>query len=137
VLAAAALAALASAGGYAFWRAGGEQPVANKVEAPRSIFTRRAVPTDPTKEVYLRAGPSVQAETVATIGTDEVFRVAPRQGDWWPAQLANGNQGYVHSAWINVIDAQGASRPAQPLTPAELAAGNQAAAAPSPETNKQ
>ena len=139
-IAIASLVAVAAAGGYALWRGGEAQPVANKVEAPRSIFTRRAVPTDPTKEVYLRAGPSVTAETIATIGTDEVFRVAPRQGEWWPAQLANGKKGYVHAAWINVIDADGSSRRAQPL-PAELAGGaaaptNQGASAPAASSTK-
>ena len=43
---------------------------------------------------------------IAVIGTEEIFRVAPRQGEWWPAQLANGTQGYVHAGWINVIDAE-------------------------------
>jgi len=91
-------------------------PAANRtIEAPRSIFTRRAVGTDASKPVRLRAGPSVDAETITLIPADQIFRVAPRQGDWWPAQLANGNQGYVHAAWINVIDSDGASRPAQPL----------------------
>lgn len=110
------------------------------IEAPRSIFTRRAIGTDGSKPVRLRANPSFDAETITLVPPDQIFRVAPRQGDWWPAQLANGNQGYVHAAWINVIDPDGNSRPAQPLTPEELAAGNAAAAAneaapaPSPPT---
>ncbi|MGE0179775.1 MAG: TIR domain-containing protein [Sphingomonas sp.] len=138
-IALAAIAALAGVGGVAVWRGSASDPAANKVTAvSRSIFTRRAVGTDSTKPVRLRAGPSYEAETIAIIGTDDVFRVAPRQGDWWPAQLANGNQGYVHAAWISVIDADGGSRPAQPLPAGNQAApANEAAAAPPPATSNR
>jgi hypothetical protein len=73
-------------------------------DVSRSIFTRRAVPSQSDKPLRLRAGPSVQSPQIAILGTDEVFRVAPRQGDWWPAQLANGTQGYVMARWVNVLD---------------------------------
>jgi hypothetical protein len=76
-------------------------------DVSRSIFTRRAVPVRGDKPLRLRAGPSAASAQVAVIGTDEVFRVAPRQGDWWPAQLANGSQGYVMARWVNVLDAGG------------------------------
>jgi hypothetical protein len=73
-------------------------------DVSRSIFTRRAVPVRSDKPLRLRAGPSADSPQVAIIGTDEVFRVAPRQGDWWPAQLSNGAQGYVMARWVNVLD---------------------------------
>ena len=73
-------------------------------DVSRSIFTRRAVPAQSDKPLRLRAGPSLDSPQIAILGTDEVFRVAPRQGDWWPAQLANGTQGYVMARWVNVLD---------------------------------
>ena len=83
------------------WRglaAPAEPPRATVVtDVSRSIFTRRATTKDPNKPVRLRSAPSQDGPVIAVIGTDEVFRVAPRQGDWWPAQLANGTQGYVHA----------------------------------------
>lgn len=131
VIAIAAIAAVAGVGGVAVWRGAASQPAGgNAIEAPRTIFTRRAVTTDPTKPVRLRADPSSEAATRRLIRPDEIFMVAPRQGDWWPAQLPNGDQGYVHAAWISVIDADGGSRPAQPLPAGnEVAAANQTAAA--------
>ena len=103
----AAIAAGSLVAGVAIWRgtsAPPPQPANVSAGVASSIFIRRAVPKDSTKPVRLRAGPSLTAAEVAVIGTDEVFRVAPRQGDWWPAQLANGTQGFVHAAFINVID---------------------------------
>jgi hypothetical protein len=73
-------------------------------DVSQSIFTRRAVPVRGDKPLRLRAGPSAESAQVAIVGTDEVFRVAPRQGDWWPAQLASGAQGYVMARWVNVLD---------------------------------
>lgn len=73
-------------------------------DVSRTIFTRRAVPVRGDKPLRLRAGPSPTARAVAIIGTDEVFRVAPRQGDWWPARLSDGREGYVAARWINVLD---------------------------------
>ena len=69
-----------------------------------TIFTRRAVPKRSNKPLRIRRGPSSQAEEVAVIGTDEVFRVAPRNGNWWPARLADGREGFVSNEWIRVLD---------------------------------
>ena len=69
-----------------------------------SIFIRRAVPKRGNKPLRLRRGPSPQAEEVAIIGTDEVFRVAPRNGNWWPARLADGREGFVSNEWVRVLD---------------------------------
>ena len=69
-----------------------------------SIFTRRAVPKRSNKPLRLRRGPSARSEQVAVIGTDEVFRVAPRNGDWWPARLADGREGYVNNEYVRVLD---------------------------------
>lgn len=113
------------------------EPPGNKVtDVSRSIFTRRATTKDPDKPVRLRSAPSQEGPVIEVIGTDEVFRVAPRQGDWWPAQLASGTQGYVHAGWINVIDAEGtaASPPANQQQPVGAAPP---APPPDRETNKQ
>lgn len=96
----------------AFWvaRSPAPQPmpaVARQSAVPdvsRSIFRRRAVPVRSDKPLRLRRLPSTESEQIAIIGTDEVFRVGQRQGDWWPAQLANGSQGYVMARWVNVLD---------------------------------
>ena len=74
------------------------------VEAIRADFPALARTVRNDKPLRLRAGPSADSAEVAIIGTDEVFRVAPRQGEWWPAQLANGTQGYVMARWVNVLD---------------------------------
>jgi len=111
-IAAAALAGVAAIVLAAAWlvqpRAAEPTPVAARQGAvpdiSRSIFTRRAVPVRSDKPLRLRAGPAADSAQVAVIGTDEVFRVAPRQGEWWPAQLANGAQGYVMARWVNVLD---------------------------------
>ena len=103
----AAIAAGSLVAGVAIWRGTADrQPQPTNVSAgvAASIFIRRAVPKDNNKPVRLRAGPSLTSAEVAVIGTDEVFRVAPRTGDWWPAQLANGTQGFVHAAFVNVLD---------------------------------
>jgi hypothetical protein len=138
-IAIAAIAAVALVAGVGLWRrdAPAEPVQKNTVtDVSRSIFTRRATTRDPDKPVRLRSAPSQDGPVIEVIGTDEVFRVAPRQGEWWPAQLANGTQGYVHAGWINVIDAEGTapSPPANQQQPV-------GAAPPTPpaetETNKQ
>jgi hypothetical protein len=113
------------------------EPPGNRVtDVSRSIFTRRATTKDPNKPVRLRSAPAQDGPVIAVIGTDEVFRVAPRQGDWWPAQLANGAQGYVHSAWINVVDSDGVVPvPANQQQP--VGAAPPSPPAPNQETNKQ
>ena len=58
----------------------------------RTIFTRRAVPVRSDKPLRVRAEPSETARPIAVIGPDEVFRVAPRQGEWWPARLRDGTE---------------------------------------------
>jgi hypothetical protein len=73
-------------------------------DVSRTIFTRRAVALPSDKPLRLRAGPSADAAQVAVIGTDEVFRVAPRQGEWWPARLSSGAEGYVMARWVRVVD---------------------------------
>lgn len=73
-------------------------------DVSRTIFTRRAVPLPSDKPLRLRAGPAADAAQIAVIGTDEVFRVAPRQGDWWPARLTSGAEGYVMARWVRVVD---------------------------------
>lgn len=69
-----------------------------------TIFTRRAVPKRGNKPLGMRRGPSPQAEEVAVIGTDELFRVAPRNGNWWPARLADGREGFVSNERVRVLD---------------------------------
>lgn len=106
----AAILAGALVAGIALWRRDAPAEPAQKnlvTDVSRSIFTRRATTRDPDKPVRLRSAPAQDGPVIAVIGTDEVFRVAPRQGDWWPAQLANGTQGYVHAGWISVIDQEG------------------------------
>lgn len=75
-------------------------------DVSRSIFRRRAVPVRSDKPLRLRAGPSGDAPQVAVIGPDQVFRVAPRQGEWWPARLSNGAEGYVSHRFVDVLDAE-------------------------------
>ncbi len=121
----AAIAAGSLVAGVAIWRgtsAPPARPTNVSAGVAASIFIRRAVPKDNNKPVRLRAGPALTAPEVAVIGTDEVFRVAPRQGDWWPAQLANGTQGFVHAAFINVIDGPETAPPeANGVVPANVA----------------
>ena len=105
----AGVAAIAAVGIYMARPAEKASPVARNNAVPdvsRTIFTRRAVPVRSDKPLRLRAGPSATARPVAVIGTDEVFRVAPRQGDWWPARLSDGREGYVAARWINVLDGE-------------------------------
>ncbi|MGQ0660436.1 TIR domain-containing protein [Sphingosinicella sp.] len=130
-----AIVAGALVAGVALWRRDAPAEPAGKnavTDVSRSIFTRRATTKDPDKPVRLRSAPAADGPVIAVIGTDDVFRVAPRQGNWWPAQLANGTQGYVHAEWINVIDADG-TPPSSP--------GNQQQPVGAPpaqaETNKQ
>lgn len=147
----AAIAAGSLVAGVAIWRgtsAPATQPTNVSAGVAASIFIRRAVPMDNNKPVRLRGGPSLTAPEVGVIGTDEVFRVAPRNGDWWPAQRANGQQGFVHAAFVNVIDGpetappegnEGAPVGAAPdnrTAPPESNSGEPVGAAPPPE-NKQ
>ena len=112
--------ALAGAGGVALWTAsddGGGEPAtdnAQAAEAVSTIFTRRAVPLPSARQLRLRSAPSQDAPVVRLISPDEVFRVAPRNGDWWPARLTGGDEGFVAHRWIRVIDeeAPGAAEPA-------------------------
>ncbi|HEX8639666.1 MAG TPA: TIR domain-containing protein [Allosphingosinicella sp.] len=102
-------AALVAAGGSAFWSlAGGDSGGATEnrqaAKANITIFTRRAVPLPSARQLRLRAAPSETAPVVRLISPDEVFRVAPRNGDWWPARLTNGDEGFVAHLWIRVID---------------------------------
>jgi hypothetical protein len=129
-------------GGIALWRnSGGRDPVtnqANQQQAPHSIFTRRATTLDARKPVRLRAGAALNAETIAIIGVTDIFFVAPRNGDWWPAQLANGTQGFVHAQFVRVIDDEAAPGNTQASANTQEPVGEPVGAAPpQPETNRQ
>lgn len=129
-------------GGIALWRnTSGRDPAAsqtNRHQGPHSIFTRRATTLDARKPVRLRAGPALEAETIAIIGVTDIFFVAPRNGDWWPAQLANGTQGFVHVHFVRVIDDEAAPGNAQAPGNLQQPVGEPAGAAPPPpETNRQ
>ena len=131
-----AVALVAVLGGFALWRGmPGEGPAAvNQVlngaaaKGPNSIFTRRATTRDDSKPVMMRAEARVDAPVIETIGTRDIFLVAPRNSDWWYAQLESGQQGFVHSLWIRVIDGESASTPTdngqQPANAASAAPGN-------------
>lgn len=103
-------------GGLAIWQRGSDRsPAVNNAapKGPHSIFTRRATTLDARKPVRLRAQPSLESETIAVIPTNQIFYVAPRNGEWWPAQLDNGAQGFIHAYFVRVIDEEGA----QPIAP--------------------
>lgn len=120
VLAALGAMALFVAGGLAVWLASGDGGAEPAIENSRTdkaattIFTRRAVPLPSARQLRLRSAPSEDAPVVRLISPDEVFRVAPRNGDWWPARLSGGDEGFVAHRWIRVIDeeAPGAAEPA-------------------------
>lgn len=107
-------------GGLAIWRNGSDRSPAVNASAPtkgpHSIFTRRATTLDARKPVRLRAQPTREAETIAIIPSNQIFYVAPRNGEWWPAQLENGAQGFIHAYFVRVIDEEGAP----PVTPGNL-----------------
>lgn len=120
-LAAAVLVLVAALVAWTMWSGrGGGPPETKAGTAAATIFTRRAVPLPSARQLRLRAAPSQDAEVIALIAPDEVFRVAPRNGDWWPARRRSGDEGFVSHRWIRVIDeepspaaaAPGASGPA-------------------------
>ena len=103
-------AALVAAGGFALLSLtgdGGAEGAGENRQAEQAtvtIFTRRAVPLPSARQLRLRSAPSEDAPVVRLISPDEVFRVAPRNGDWWPARLSSGDEGFVAHRWIRVID---------------------------------
>jgi hypothetical protein len=128
--------------GVAVWRGtANRQPAevqANQPQGPHSIFSRRATTLDPRKPVRLRAGAALDAETIAIIGVTDIFFVAPRNGDWWPAQLANSTQGFVHAQFVRVIDDETAAGNTQTSANTQEPVGEPVGAAPpQPETKKQ
>lgn len=119
-MAAVALIVVAALGAWAVFGGPGAAE-AEKAKAGSTIFTRRAVPLPAARQLRLRAAPSADAPVVALIEPDEVFRVAPRNGDWWPARLRSGDEGFVSHRWIRVIDEETPSAsvlPAQRPPPA-------------------
>jgi hypothetical protein len=142
LIAVAAIAGGSAVAGVAIWRGTADrQPAAQANQqqpGPHSIFTRRATTLDPRKPVRLRAGQALDAPTIAIIGVTDLFFVAPRNGNWWPAQLANGTQGFVHAQFVRVIDDEAAPGNSQASANLQAPVGEPAGAAPSqPETNRQ
>lgn len=87
---------------------GNSATIAADVQAPEAAwsptFPLRARVSSAVDRVRLKQAPDLESAEVAIIHPSTIFYVARADGEWLPARVAGGKQGFVLAARVTVLD---------------------------------